>query len=247
MWLRKEGYVYCEKLSSLGYFGFTTTREAGAMTDKNNRESFAAKTGFNLSDLIMMEQVHGANVREVSEMDKGKRIAATDGFIAVSRPGNKDNERAVLGILTADCVPVFGINRVSGTFGAFHAGWRGIEAGIIEKAAESLGEPAAGIFIALGPHICGRCYKTGSEFAQKFPAGYTGGFMQLADEITARLAKAGVAEGNVDAAPEEFCTYHNAELFYSYRRAGGHERMLSALRRSARLWDRLQRQSLSSG
>jgi len=74
---------------------------------------------------VEVHQVHGARVAEV-----GDRADAVDGTeadaLVTARPG------VVLAVRTADCAPVFLAGAGGGPVGVAHAGWMGIEAGVIE-------------------------------------------------------------------------------------------------------------------
>ena len=99
-----------------------------------------------------LRQVHGARVITVTEPGQHAGEEA-DG--AVTRvPG------AVLAVQTADCAPV--LLTGDGVVGVAHAGWRGLEAGVVEATASAmadLGSPPT--HAVLGPCIRARCYEFG--------------------------------------------------------------------------------------
>jgi YfiH family protein len=80
----------------------------------------------------------------------------------------------LVGIVTADCVPVLLVHRARRAAAAVHAGWRGAAAGVVEAAvrhlADRLGAPAMELEAAIGPAICGRCYEVGPEVRAAFRA-----------------------------------------------------------------------------
>lgn len=136
----------------------------------------------------------------------------------------------LLGILTADCVPVLFADRTAGVVGAAHAGWKGAIAGVTDTtlaAMESLGARREDITVAIGPCIGRASYEVDEDFVQRFlsndpanerffAAGRAGHAMfDIAAYVAARLAAAGVtriAIGGQD-------TYADAESWFSYRRA----------------------------
>ena len=66
----------------------------------------------------------------------------------------------VLAVQTADCAPILLL--ADGGIGVVHAGWRGLEAGVIEAAAAALGALGSVVHTAvLGPCIRARCYEFG--------------------------------------------------------------------------------------
>jgi len=136
----------------------------------------------------------------------------------------------LLGILTADCVPVLFADRQAGVVGAAHAGWKGALAGVTDAtltAMESLGATRAGIAVAIGPCIGRASYEVDEGFVATFltddpanerffAAGKSGHAMfDIAAYVAARLAAAGlsrIAIGGQD-------TYALPQDYFSYRRA----------------------------
>jgi purine-nucleoside/S-methyl-5'-thioadenosine phosphorylase / adenosine deaminase len=77
----------------------------------------------------------------------------------------------VLGILTADCVPVLLADSKARVIGAAHAGWRGVKAGVIEAAIDAmveLGAKKERIVAATGPCIRQGSYEVGPDFHAEF-------------------------------------------------------------------------------
>lgn len=68
--------------------------------------------------LVVGNQVHGNNVIKIEKKYNNKKIRKADGFVT----GYK---KYALGILTADCAPIFFYDRKSHIIGAAHAGWKG--------------------------------------------------------------------------------------------------------------------------
>ena len=76
-----------------------------------------------------------------------------------------------LGILTADCQPVFFADPHSRIIGAAHAGWKGTLSGILEATIGSmikLGATRENIHAVIGPSISQKAYEVGSEFVELF-------------------------------------------------------------------------------
>ena len=69
----------------------------------------------------------------------------------------------VIGILTADCVPV--VVRGDGVVAIAHAGWRGLVGGAIEAAVAAVGE-VRGAWVGPSIHSC--CYEVGPEVIAAF-------------------------------------------------------------------------------
>ena len=171
-----------------------------------NRVRIATALGFDVERLAQLRQVHGATVLDALAGCSGVR-GEGDGLVA-SDPG------VVLGILTADCVPVL----LEGERGvaALHAGWRGLVAGVLEQGVERVG-PVRAAWVGPSIHAC--CYEVGEDVTEAFereglPVSDER-HVDPAEAARASLRSCGV--GNIAVAPE--CTSCNRDYF-SYRRDG---------------------------
>lgn len=129
-----------------------------------------------------------------------------------------------LGVLVrvADCVPVVLATEERDTVGVVHAGRKGLVAGVVPAAAQTLLDRGKGPVTAwLGPHICGRCYEldaaTAGEVAAAVPAAAstTRSGAPAADigaGVTAQLEELGVTVHQLGG-----CTLED-DRFFSYRR-----------------------------
>lgn len=132
----------------------------------------------------------------------------------------------VLAILTADCLPVLFCVDDGSAVGAAHAGWRGLQAGVLENTVAAMGVAPARLIAWIGPAIGAASYEVGDEVRSAFvaaDAGAAGAFTatrpghwlcDLPALARRRLAAAGVAR--VDGG--HYDTFRD-ERFYSYRRA----------------------------
>ncbi|MEC3950749.1 peptidoglycan editing factor PgeF [Sphingobium sp. HWE2-09] len=173
--------------------------------------------------LVTVRQVHSADVvRVVDAIAEADRPAAD--AMVTDRPG------LVLGILTADCVPVLFADRQAGVVGAAHAGWKGAIGGVTDRTIDAmvaLGADAARMACAIGPCIGRASYEVGDDFAARFADDdaanerfFTPGRpghhqFDIAAYVAARLAGAGV--GRITMLDED--TYSQPDQFYSYRRS----------------------------
>ena len=118
-------------------------------------------------------------------------------------------------VLVADCLPLAlaGEGRVA----MLHCGWRGLAAGIVERALATFAEPPAA---ALGPCIGRCCYEVGPEVLDRFAGleGVTEGRMLDLRAVAAAKLRAGGVE-RVEQV--DLCTSCNPELFFSHRRDRG--------------------------
>ncbi|WP_243041938.1 peptidoglycan editing factor PgeF [Dyella sedimenti] len=175
-----------------------------------------------------LQQVHGIDVAEIDRLDldvEPRADAAVTG-----RAGEP------LAILTADCLPVLFCTLDGGAVAAAHAGWRGLQAGVLEAALASLPAPPSQAMAWLGPCIGAPSYEVGEEVRDAFLAQDAGAavcFMStrpghwlcdLAGLARRRLHAAGVAGVHGGG----FDTRTDAR-FYSYRRDGAQSGRFASL------------------
>ena len=145
----------------------------------------------------------------------------------------------LLGVKSADCVPILIYDKVGHAIGAVHAGWRGTAAGILKKTIKEM-EAAfctdpEDLLISLGPSIRWCCYEVGREVidAVKKETGKDGEYykpkkagrgeagnkfcldLQSANKLQA--LSMGVPERSISIVEE--CTYCFPDRYYSYRYA----------------------------
>jgi hypothetical protein len=194
------------------------------------REATAARIGSRLASrgrLLLLRQVHGVAVEEAPW--SGRPVA--DAAVAPG-PG------FLLGIETADCLPVLLVDPHRRAVAAVHAGWRGTALGVTRAAVAALskgGSPARDLLAALGPAIGPCCYEVGEDVKAAFgPAGAA--FFKPArggrDHLDVRAANRWqLIESGLDASRiggVDECTYCRSDLYHSYRRDGpGSGRMIS--------------------
>lgn len=176
-----------------------------------------------------LRQVHGCDVADADGAPDGMPCAAD--AAAATRPG------AVCAVLTADCLPVLFCSRQGDWVAAAHAGWRGLAAGVLERAVARAPVAAADVLAWLGPAIGPQAFEVGTEVREAFlaeDAGAAGCFAPspagrwLADLYglaRRRLARCGV--GWVGGGG--LCTYADAGRFFSFRRDGATGRMASLI------------------
>jgi YfiH family protein len=138
----------------------------------------------------------------------------------------------LLGVKTADCIPVIMGDPRSGACAAVHAGWRGTLAGIVIRALarlrEEFGTDPADVRVAVGPAALGCCYEVGEEvvhsFREKFadadslfrPTRAGHALVDLHEANRRQLVESGVAPERVHLLP--LCTMCRTDLFFSYRK-----------------------------
>ena len=203
-----------------------------------NLSLFADEVGFDPKNVISLPQIHSDRIFHVGKDRCGEGYFKTSGID--SGDGYVTGERGVvLGIKTADCVPILFEAEKNGevvAVGAVHAGWRGtvqsIAAKCITKLCEEWEVSPSDIRAAIGPCIHACCYTVGEDvFAAvhdgvgediahrhvtRLGEGYVCDLPQINKEI---IMRAGVPEQNIEII--DLCTCCRPELFFSHRYSGG--------------------------
>ncbi|MBW4038989.1 MAG: peptidoglycan editing factor PgeF [Acidobacteria bacterium] len=148
------------------------TGEDDTATVAENRRRFVAEvSGEREVALVTVRQLHGGVVQVVRrggaalETAEGKAVLQGDGLITGERG-------LMLGIQTADCVPVLVADTRKRVVGGFHAGWKGTLAGIagvgVEAMVREFGARPEDFVAAIGPSIGPCCFAVGEEVRRQF-------------------------------------------------------------------------------
>ena len=184
-------------------------------------EALADRLGYAPATLVRLEQVHGAEIAEITTppAEAGQVWTGMDGAVT-------DRRDVALTVRTADCAAVGFYDPAHRAIGIAHVGWRGFAAELprrmVEVMARRWNSQAAALRIALGPMIGPCCYDVGPEFAARFPAWVRQQagrrVLDLRQGIIAQLQQAGI--NPVHIADSQVCTACHVERFHSYRREG---------------------------
>jgi YfiH family protein len=177
-----------------------------------------------------LSQVHGSRVvRLGSAVTAG---AAADGVVT-SEAGR------VCAIQVADCLPVLFAARDGSVVGAAHAGWRGLAAGVVENTVAALGVPAAQLLAWIGPGIGQAHFEVGPEVRDALIGSAAAGSAAAAFIVNARgrwqcdlvaLVRLRLASLGLTAVHGgRWCTFADAENFFSHRRDGRSGRMAALI------------------
>jgi YfiH family protein len=140
------------------------TKDDNRATVERNREAFlrALDADSGAWRLVTQRQVHSDLIHYVDTPD----AHPTGDGIITDVPG------LLLGVQTADCLPVLLVDTKHRAGGAFHAGWRGTLCRIVEKGVGEMrrqfGSAPADLRAAIGPGIHSCCYRVGEEVREKF-------------------------------------------------------------------------------
>jgi polyphenol oxidase len=178
--------------------------------------------------IISMEQLHGCNVIYFGEDFQGKVVKESDALIT-------NRKEIYIAVKVADCVPIFFYAPDIKTIGIAHSGWKGTLLNVAGKVVKNLQEKGADtkqIKCAVGPAICGKCYKVDktriTEFKKVFPEfKFTKDTLDLKYIVRRELERSGLDPKNIEVS--EFCTKHNNDKYYSFRNGDGERRNIGII------------------
>lgn len=218
--------------NSTGEFGtmnFGLTTGDDTQTVLKNREKFFETLGLSPESVVYAQQTHSDHIVNVDEKvihsfspNSPRYIPDTDALITCMK-------NVPLAILTADCLPIFLFDRATPVIGLVHAGWRGTKSHIADKTMQAMKKNFDSkpenmcAWISAGINVC--CYQVGEDIRQDFSQEYgkyieavKGDKLNLVEINRFQLQNAGIPESSIFSTP--YCTSHDNELFYSYRRNG---------------------------
>ncbi|HEX8185322.1 MAG TPA: peptidoglycan editing factor PgeF [Blastocatellia bacterium] len=240
-------YLVCEPLEQAGFVNAFSTRIGGVSAfpedalnlayfkgDQKenvmeNRRRFLNAISAEQVPLVTARQTHSTERCFIESIDQA-RGPQPDCDALTTRLAN-----LLLAIQTADCLPVLIADTRGGSMAAIHAGWRGTAGRITERTVADLmqahGASPRNCIAALGPTACAECYEVGEEVIERYKKefGYwrdllgnfkEGGkaYLDIRAANIQQLAFCGFTEDRIHVA--EYCTMHQNELFFSYRREG---------------------------
>lgn len=180
------------------------------------------------AELQFLNQVHGDRVVAIAAVRDADAPLDADAVIG-SAPGDH------CAVRTADCLPILVCTSDGSRIAAAHGGWRGVLAGIIENTVAALASDPADLLVWLGPAISQEHFEVGAEVREAFVARDASADRCFAPNergrwqadlyglARQRLHKCGVR--SIYGA--KWCTYADAERFYSYRRDADTGRMVT--------------------
>jgi YfiH family protein len=206
------------------------------------------------SEPVWLEQVHGTSVVELDAGSVPRDAVTEEQIIQSPRPrADASFTRAagvVCAIQVADCMPVLFASRDGSVVGAAHAGWRGLAGGVLGATVAAMDTSASDLVAWMGPTISAKHFEVGEDVRTAFldtspesqreqvNAAFTpqqGGTVtpgkwlcDLYALARLRLAALGVTEVTGGG----WCTYEDAQRFYSYRRDGQTGRMAAVIWRT---------------
>ena len=243
----RVAYLACLPLENAGFLNAFSTRLGGTSpmpsdalslayskgdTNDNvteNRRRFLFAIGAQQAQIVTVRQTHSTERCTIESREQAHE-PPLECDAMITRVTD-----VLLAVQTADCLPVLIGDTKTGAMAAVHAGWRGTAGRITERTVADLmlvhGVSPRDCIAALGPAACAECYEVGEDVISRYKKefGYwrnllvnlkEGGKAHL--DIRAanfqQLLFCGFSEDRIHIA--DYCTMHQNELFFSYRKEG---------------------------
>jgi len=196
-----------------------------------NWEILAGAFQISPSQFFMISQIHGDRIFVVDglmDKDPSPLPLQCDAVLTASK-------RVVIGIKTADCVPILLADRVRQVIGAVHAGWRGTALNIVAKSIRVMEERFSSrpedILAAIGPAVGPCCYQVDEKVfsSSKGDGDWESAFRLCAENgrwmldlplaNRGQMLKMGLLPENISCMG--MCTSCRTDLFFSHRAEKG--------------------------
>jgi polyphenol oxidase len=202
-----------------------------------NRRRVTAAFGLP-TEPVWLTQVHGNRVLRL-ETEEAAGVPAADAVVCA--------EGGRVGVIqVADCLPVMFAAADGSVVGAAHAGWRGLALGVLENTVAALGVPPAQLLAWIGPGIGPANFEVGPEVREAFvgagsTVGQTGAVTaafaanargRWQCDLVALARQRLTALGMTRIHGGGWCTFADAEHFFSHRRDGRSGRMAALIWRT---------------
>lgn len=177
--------------------------------------------------IIKMQQVHGNKAVIVDGKFPDKIVIGCDALIT-------NDKNVILEVKTADCLPISIVDNKLHVIGLVHAGWRGLENGIIKNTLRLMCTKfkvsLSDVKIKIGPHICQNCYEIKNDVLEKFEnlvhVENQKKYLNLSGVAIDQLVNLGVLKENITI--DKRCTFEDRDL-PSYRRDKTSKRFITSL------------------
>jgi YfiH family protein len=188
-----------------------------------------------LEQIQWLDQIHSAIA-----------VPATADSVPSADASYSDRLGVACAVMTADCLPLLVCDKAGQQVAAIHAGWRGLQAGVIDSTLANFNTAAEDLLVWLGPAISQPYFEVGGDVRLQFmqwpmdselieqafvsnpqrPGHYFADLYQLARLNLQALGVSQIYGG-------DYCSFADSTRFYSYRREAVIGRMVSMIYKRA--------------
>lgn len=206
-----------------------------------NRKLLMQELNFDLERCVFANQTHSKNIHKVSKEDVPSGAFSTKDELHDCDALYTKEKNILLGVFTADCVPILIYDKAQHIIAAIHAGWKGTVVELTKAMLDTLlyeedSNPTE-LFAYIGPAIEFLNFEVGQDVADKvkqmsfptepyiFAKNDTTFCVDLKGLNYQMLINAGIPDTNIFFHHGD--TYEDEENFFSYRKRKENGRMMS--------------------
>ncbi len=229
-------HAFCTRIGGISeddYKSLNVSFKEGDLESRvlQNWNRLAMAFSIPLENFLTLNQVHGDDIFVIKPYGDYFPVDGALNFDAVVTT----RQNLAICIKTADCVPVFIVDRVKKIIAAVHAGWKStaleISAKVINLLYDRYNSSPQDILAAIGPSIGPCCFEVDEEAANNFRYQkdhvnflFTGEkpnkwIVDLPEANRRQLIHCGIPDDNIDLS--HLCTFCRQDLFFSHRGSGG--------------------------
>ena len=213
----------CEDGITVVFSTAENERSFNRNTDEGVNELNKLVNEFNVNSVQYLKQIHSKNIFSYTKEKSNFKDNEGDAIIT-------NEKNTIIGVFTADCVPVILVDKKKKVVGAIHSGWKGTFESIVKetvyKMINEYDVNVNDIKAYIGPHIRECCYEVSEELIDKFKNKFkneninSGRHLNMEKCIISDLVSCGVKDENIFAM--NLCTYCSNEVkLHSYRKSSG--------------------------
>lgn len=153
-----------------------------------NRQALAEALHVDTTQFIFANQTHSNKAYQVKANDQGRGTKTTEDAIDDVDALFTYEPNIVIGVFTADCVPILFYDESTGLIGAIHSGWRGTVQDVIATTFAQIKSQQPNIYMGnikavLGPSIAQESSEVDQDVVDQFKAlGYADDFIRWDDK-----------------------------------------------------------------
>jgi hypothetical protein len=198
------------------HIGISQKKDGPMKSSLENRLSFFKQTNLDTKITVSAGLIHENKVIIIDDILENTIIPNCDALIT-------NNDKCLLTITTADCLPIYFYDKNKNVVAIAHAGWRGVVSKIAEKVINQFmnhyHSDINDIEVSIGPHIKDCHFEIKDDAANQFKKSdliIRGDkiYIDLSQIIKNQLNDLGV--NNIEIS--EDCTYCLSDKYFSYRR-----------------------------
>ncbi|HEX8236211.1 MAG TPA: peptidoglycan editing factor PgeF [Abditibacteriaceae bacterium] len=193
----------------------------------HNRIVLADTLGYDATQLVAAQQVHGAQATIIDANSRGRGALDWDSALPETDALIVAQSNVPVLILVADCAPLLIVDAAHQVLAVVHAGWRGavsrIASQTVQKMQRTFGSQPQQVQVGIGPCLCADCFEIGNEVttaAQAIDAscivsGVGKPHLDLGMLLRSDLQAVGVLDTNIELMPH--CLRCDTQTFFSHR------------------------------